>query len=209
MRSWHRIAHRIAGRRSRKELPAEAVSNLKAITACQFDLYWQSRHGVGRGELLHALAEKGAAEGWRGDYQAEWHPHDIELIGDCWHDVRIRTATEELGGPHRFTRARCTLHLTWTAYLAATAGMLWAAAASLIGNPLALGVSAALLLGVMSAVSISRRRVRNAVAGLLARAGVACGLDPFALSSPLPVQVTDETKPALSEPEDLHTLVSE
>jgi hypothetical protein len=164
---------------------------------------------VGRGELLHALAEKAAAEGWRGDYQAEWHPHDIELIGDLWHDVRIRTASEELGGLHRFTRARCTLHLTWASYIAASAGMLWAAAASLTGNPYALGVTAALLVGIIGAVWISRVRLKNSIAGLLARAGIGCGLDPFTITSPLPVQIPDEAKPALSEPEDLPALASE
>jgi hypothetical protein len=191
---------------SRKAVPAESVSNLKQISACQFDLYWQSRHGVGRRELLHALAGKAAAEGWRGDFFAEWQAHDIELIGDLWHDVRIGTASEELGGLHRFTRARCTLHLTWVSYITASAGMLWAAAASLSGNPYALGITAALLLGVMSAVWISRRRVKHAVAGLLARAGVACELDPYGVVDRL---LVEKTKSSLVESEDLPALVSE
>ncbi|HEV8378173.1 MAG TPA: glycosyltransferase [Tepidisphaeraceae bacterium] len=209
IRSWHRIKYRVAGRRSRPQLPPEKTSNLKKLSACRFDLYWQSRHGVGRGELLHALAERAAAEGWRGDYQAEWHPHDIELIGDLWHDVRIRTATEELGGPHRFTRARCTLHLTWASYIAAPASMLWAAAASLTGNPWALGFTSTLLIVTISAVRMSRVRVRNAVAGLLARAGADSGLDPFVTGNPLPMQMKDQRKPSLSEPEDLPALVSD
>jgi hypothetical protein len=208
MRSWHRMSYRLSARRSRKDLPAEKISNLKRLTPCQFDLYWQSRHGVGRGELLHALTHNAAAEGWRGDDQAEWHPHDIELIGDLWHDVRIRTATEELGGQHRFTRARCTLHLTWTSYIAATAATLWTAAASLSGNPWAIGITAAMLIGVIGSVLLSRKRVKHSIAGLLTRAALACALDPFKMPNPLPAEMKDDAKPVLGDSEDCSAFAS-
>jgi len=186
VRGGHRQMYRLARRFGRKAFPSESISNLKTISFRQFDLYWQSRHGVGRLELLHALADRAAAEGWHGDYRSEWQPHDVELIGDLWHDVRISTATEELGGAHRFTRARCTLSLTWISYVAGIATTLWLAGALIHRNPWPLSITAAALAAVATAICISRRRVKRATASLLTRAASACGLDPSALTDSQP-----------------------
>jgi hypothetical protein len=134
---------------------------------------------VGREKLLHDLIDQANAERWRGDYFAEWQPHDIELIGDLWHDVQISTATEELGGPKRFTRARCALRLTWFSLVIGTASVLWLFAAALSGKPWTAAPAAAVAVSVWTALVLSRRRMMRAVSGLLWRAGFAAGLAPF------------------------------
>src|SRR4051794_16526523 len=77
-----------------------------------FDLYWTSAEGRGREHLLPALAEVARQSGLSGDFKAEWCAFDAELHLDLFHKVEVRTATEELGGPSRFTRVRCTLRPT-------------------------------------------------------------------------------------------------
>src|SRR5436853_7120445 len=55
VRSWHRLRYRFAGRIERKNLPLEPLTNLKKLSAREFDLYWQSNDGSGREHLLSAL----------------------------------------------------------------------------------------------------------------------------------------------------------
>jgi hypothetical protein len=86
--------------------------------------------------------------------------------------------------------------------------MLWAAAASLAGNPWALAATAAMLIGVIGSVWMSRRRMKNSVASLLTRAALACGLDPFKMPNQLPPQMKEDAKPALGEPEECSALAS-
>jgi O-antigen biosynthesis protein len=189
VRSWHRHKYRIAGRVGRKPRHTERVTNLKKLSASEFDLYWQSNDGRGREQLLHALIDQANAERWRGDYFAEWQPHDLELIGDLWHDLQISTATEELGGPKRFTRARCNLRLTWFSLAIGTATVLWLFAAALSGKQWTAAPAAAVAISVWTALVLSRRRMTRAVSALLWRAGFAAGLAPFAaVQSPRPAQ---------------------
>jgi len=181
VRSGYRHKQRIATRVGRKALSPEPVTNFKKISASHFDLYWQSSDGAGREQLLHALIDQASAQRWRGDFFAEWQPHDIELIGDLWHDVRISTATEELGGPNRFTRARCAMRLTWFSLASATASVLSLFAAALSGKIWMAALAAGVALSIGAALLISRRRIRTAVSGLLWRAGLAAGLVPFSM----------------------------
>ncbi len=180
VRSWHRHRYRIAGRLGQKSRYAERVTNLKRLSASAFDLYWQSNDGRGREHLLHALIDQANAERWRGDYFAEWQPHDMELIGDLWHDVQISTATEELGGPKRFTRARCELRLTWFSLAIGAASVLWLFAAAFSGKAWTAAPAAAVAVSVWTALVLSRKRMMRAVSALLWRAGFAAGLAPFA-----------------------------
>ncbi len=195
IRSSHRVLYRIRVRLGRKAVSRERATNLKTLSSTHFDLYWQSRDGKGRSELLHTLAEGATRDGWRGDYLAEWQAHDIELIGDLWHDVRISTATEELGGPHRFTRARCSLHLTWLSFVIGAANLSWLAAASLTRKPWAIALAAGLAVSVLAAISISRLGIRRAVSALLYKAGSAAGLDAFQVSKRTPIPEPSALKP--------------
>jgi glycosyltransferase involved in cell wall biosynthesis len=180
VRSWHRYHYRIAARAQRRKPPAAPATDLKKISSRAFDLYWQSSDGVGREHLLHALVEKAKAEGWRGDYSAPWHPHDIELIGDLWHDVRIITATEELAGLRRFTRARCRLRLTGFALVASSVNSVWLLAAFLSWKEFLAFPAVALAVAILLSLLRSRRRLKRDASALLLRAAEAERLVPFA-----------------------------
>jgi hypothetical protein len=100
------------------------------------------------------------------------------------HEIRLRTATEELGGPRRFTRVRCTLRPSrrfggivallglWTA-LAPFAALRW---------PLVVAGAGWAALGAW--VLLSRFRCRRAVTRLVFRAGIDAGLEPAPVRAP-------------------------
>src|SRR6185369_2320701 len=111
VRAWHRYKYRFKNVRLPASIPAaENVSGyVKGISLREHDLYFNSKEALGREQLLPLLVANAKQLNWHGDYGAEWEAHDVELLGDGWHNMRIATATEELGWPKRFTRVRCTL----------------------------------------------------------------------------------------------------
>ncbi len=181
-----RSSNRYLYRLSRKRLPKSRVSGegstaaSKRISWRAHDLYWSSDSGRGREHLLERLVDQARTEGWLGDLHAEWKAHDVEIWADRWQNVQIHTATEELGGPRRFTRVRCVLHLTRFARTAMIVTLLLLLA-SLVQHRLwsVLPVAALAAYG-FAAVVISRRRCRRAVSSLIWSAGQAAGLDPVA-----------------------------
>lgn len=185
IRSWHRYAYRFARKRSaRPALVPIGLPAAKRISWNVRDVYWNSTAARGREELLQELVNTAAANNWPGDFQAEWAMHDVELIGGLWQDVRLRTATEELGWPRRFTRVRCTMRSTVLAQsVAAVIAIVGAAAAArwhLVGS-----IAAASVLGIFALVRlISRRRVWRDVFVLIDRAGHTAGLEPVANWNP-------------------------
>ncbi len=178
VRGWHRHRH-ILGRR---RLPAAAAGptpwlrRIKRISRSQFDLYWRSADGRGRERLLDELVDEARRAGWSGEFGDDWAPWDVKLTGDRWHDLTIQTATEELGWPDRFTRARCTIVPSPYGRVAAGAIGAWTLAAALSLRPWALEVALAVVAATVAAVWVSQRRCVRAVAALLSSAGAAAGL---------------------------------
>jgi hypothetical protein len=150
----------------------------KRISATQWDLYWESDENLGREQLLETLVEEAQRGGWSGDFDNGWADWDIKLVGDRWHNIRIRTATEELGWPHRFTRARCTVRTTQCCRLLGGIGMVWSAAAVLSLQPWAMVVGLISIGLVLVSIPLSRRRCLRAVTALVARAGRMAQLQP-------------------------------
>jgi hypothetical protein len=154
----------------------------KRVSWRDYDLYWSSGTGRGREHLLDALVARAERAGWKGDFRAEWDAHDLELWPDPWHDVRLQTATEELGGPRRFTRARLRLRATWLTRLLAAVLVLWLVAwvapANARGRLRAAAPPAALAAVGAVVVARSHWRCRRAVAQLLRSAALAGGLEP-------------------------------
>ena len=184
VRSWHRYTYRLFNKRLPKfeSLKLDDACVAKRISPSTLDLYWQSDEGLGRGELLEALVEEARRHRWSGDFQNPWVPWDAWLTGDLWHEITVRTATEELGWPKRFTRARSSVSLTNVSKFTIVAICLWTVAA------LWTGASWATLLGLVSGaglaavLSISRSRCLRAVAQLLDRAGERAGFYSDGLS---------------------------
>ncbi|QOV90179.1 glycosyltransferase [Humisphaera borealis] len=178
VRAWHRTAFRL--RHKRLQACALNYSSTKSaarrVSRYAFDICWESRNGIGRERLLDELVERARADAWNGNWDLEWSPHDIELLGNLWWDARITSATEDLGGGRRFTRIRGTLQgtvfgrvVTVILTLISTAAIL----ANLKAGLITIAIVAPIVVG---ARVWAGSRVRRAVTGLICRAGVAAGL---------------------------------
>ncbi|HEY2156312.1 MAG TPA: hypothetical protein VGH33_11830, partial [Isosphaeraceae bacterium] len=180
VRGWHRHATIVGRRRLPRAEPDEegAGRQLKPIGLDQFDLYWESDEGLGRDQLIESLVREAERTGWSGEFGNDWAPWDLMLLGDCWHDVTIRTATEELGWPDRFTRARCSLQLAPYGRAACLVASVWAVWALWSMKTWAIWSAAAALAACLAAVIASRHRCRRAVGALLGRSGRHAGLVP-------------------------------
>jgi hypothetical protein len=180
VRGWYRHTHLLR----RMQLPrsnnsdAKVERPVKRISAVQWDLYWESHDNLGREQLLETLVEEAKRGGWSGDFDNGWAEWDITLVGDRWHDITIRTATEELGWPHRFTRARCTVRTTRFCRLMAGISMVWSMAAVASLQPWAMAIGLVGISLVLGSFQLSRRRCLRAATALVARAGRAAQLQP-------------------------------
>jgi glycosyltransferase involved in cell wall biosynthesis len=185
VRSYHRYAWRLSRKRLAR-VTASAVAKRegtptpspKRISWRAYDHYWSSQDGRGRELLLCALVERAKAERWPGHTDAEWEAHDVELMADPWHNVRIHTATEELGGPKRFTRVRCVLRATAFTRVLTTGALLTLAAGATNGSAWAWGPAALGTALVFVSLLFSRRRCVRNLSRLVYAAGLQAGLEP-------------------------------
>ena len=104
---------------------------------------------------------------------------DIQLLGDMWHDIRISTATEEMGWPKRLhAQVRMQLVTSWPMRIAPVLCVaMLALSAGLRSVPL---LAATLLAAVVVGLWIlqSRRRCFADATRLVYRAGVHARLWP-------------------------------
>lgn len=187
LRGWHRLTYLLANKRL-PQLPESLAAHRgqrKKVRLNCWDLYWDDAQEKGREHLLPEIVSLARGYGWKGDFDNAWAAWDVKLVGTCWHDITIRTATEELGWPRRFTRARCVLELTRFARvtLAATAIWLLVAALTLSWLGLVLGI----VTGGLAAAGIlrSRHRCLAAVTRLVSWAAgeIGLGQPPAAVDS--------------------------
>ncbi len=192
VRGWCQLTHLLRRRRiARPPNDSPGPPPVKWISATQCDLYWESYQGHGREALLEALVTEAKQGNWLGDFHNHWVPWDLKLTGDCWHDITLRTATEELGGRRRFTRVRCALQRTLFARFAVGAALIWSAAAFASQGKYAMTIALIAMIAALAAMVASRRRCFHAVAALLASAGESAGL-----------QSTDPSGRLISRPTD-------
>ncbi len=78
--------------------------------------YW-NEEGVGREALIAGMAAALETEGWRYSIDTGWKPWDIQIYGNLWWNVRLRTVTEYHGGPKCLTRVRLTYYPVVTTVL--------------------------------------------------------------------------------------------
>ena len=137
--------------------------------------------------------------GWIGTFADEWASHDVQLLGDLWHDIRISTATEEMGWPKRFTRVRFQLVSSWPMRAAPIlcAAMLGLSAAMRSGGMLAAALIFALVAGLW--ILQSRRRCISDASRLVYRAGIKAKLWPVPVKKS-EVQTRPIANSAESEP---------
>ncbi len=136
LRGWHRLTYLLRKRvlPSVPSPPRECRPEVKRISASVRDTYWESDTNLGREQLLRVMVEEARRHGWAGDYDNAWAPWDIKLVGDRWHDIICVTATEELGWPRRFTRARCQVKPTRFGRVVTVATLIWSLAAVVSGQ---------------------------------------------------------------------------
>lgn len=184
VRSWHRYRRRLAAK-AVPHVPADnrmCESHIRKLGMRRWDLYWTSNEARGREELLAALQQEAARTGFEADFHCEWDTHDALLSGDLWHRMRIHTATEELGWPRRFTRARCELSFTPLALLSAAATAGWAAMSLATGHIWGAAAAAAVGAALTWRVLVSQWRCLRAAARLLWRGGHHAKLDNISIT---------------------------
>jgi hypothetical protein len=177
VRGLHRNGYCLRNKRL-PEVPQFSAkpASQRQISGAEYESYWETTNGRGREQLLEELVGQAQRGGWPGDFYGGWATWDIELAADLWHHVTVRTATEELGWPKRFTRARWGTQPTRVARAAATCVCVWSCLAVLTNAPLAmiLGLGACGLL--FCKLIDSRRRCLAAAGDLVRRAADAAAL---------------------------------
>lgn len=177
-RGWKRHTYLLRERKlpPRGQAMSQPGADFKKISAAQWDLYWDDSSARGREQLLAALAAGAQQMSWSGDFDDSWSDADVKLVGDRWHEIEIRTATEELGWPRRFTRARSSVSPTLLAHLVVGVSAVWTASALISGHTWALAVAVPLMIYWSICLANSRQRCLRAAVGLVAEAGKAAGL---------------------------------
>jgi GT2 family glycosyltransferase len=202
VRAGNRYRYRL-GRKRLPPLSDEQVavqSDPKIISWRRADVYWSSRDGLGRLEFLEHLEPLTTSLRWPAEAAAEWATWDVRLDGDLWNDIEIRTVTEELGGPKRFTRVRCILRPTFGTLAVSVALVLEVLAAALARHRLGLVVGTGALVAFALLLLASRRRCFRSAARLVTAAGARAGLQLAAAGSNKVPADAPAPEPRQSEP---------
>jgi hypothetical protein len=168
----------------------------------RYDAYWTSDDNLGREHLLAALESESSRLQWRGLFHEHWSEWDVMLISDRWWSVSIATATEELGWPRRFTRARVETVPTLLTGVGVGAFFVAAAAVAVAtrGHLATMVTIGIVSWGVMAMLWVRQRRVLSAVEHLLACAGRVARLEPFVRPPADDVRPPDERASAGGTP---------
>lgn len=195
VRAWYRATYDL--RLWRPPLSPEYYhlpQKAKRISTHVRDLYWSSDQGIGRETLLEQLVKEAKELGWLGVFSNAWAAWDVKLVGDVWHTLLVQTATEELGGKKRFTRARITAQPTVVNRAVSFASLAWTAAALVSLQPIALGLALIASVAALMQNIRSRRGCLAAATSLVARAGERTGLQPVDANLKTDRHVRDEKK---------------
>jgi O-antigen biosynthesis protein len=180
VRGWHRHRHQWRACRI-PHLAGDdraAAACVKRISWRDRDLYWSSDAGYGREHLLPMLVSTARQVKWLGDFRAEWQAHDVELCGGVLHTISLRTATEEMGGPKRFTRVRCSVRWSGAVRLMLALTGIFTALAAFRGSWIGLSVAGTMALSLTACLGVAGYRCRRNVTRLVFQSGLAAGLHP-------------------------------
>ena len=159
-------------------------------------MYWRSNDGKGRHEFLESLVAAARDVGWPGNFDAPWETWDATLLAGPWHNVQVRAASEELGGPKFFTRVRWRATMTRLARIlggiaiGVVLATIWAA------RPWAITGTSSLAIALALSIAYSRHRALRATAALVWRAGQRAGLTPAAARVSDPLEKSTVEMPA-------------
>jgi len=153
--------------------------NSSRLTAAQRSMHWTSEKGIGREQLLEQIFQIAKKIGWSGDFDNGWANWDAKLSGDWWHDIVICTATEELGWPERFTRAKYQLVPTKFNWLLSGCLLVWTLTAVITGHHWATCGGLASLCFYLFSAFISSRKCFRETEKILILSGVEATLEPY------------------------------
>ena len=176
VRGWARYSYALRSYRLPRSVGKHVRFPNKKICSNQRDLYWDDDTTRGRELLLDTMLEEARNSGWFADFDDCWSFADVKLMGDCWHRIEIRTVTEELKWPRRFTRARISIHATFIAYAVLTGASIWCIAAISSMKIWTMSVAIAFLASLATYLLFSQRRCIHAATELVARSGAKAGL---------------------------------
>ena len=171
-RGWYRLTYFLRHKRFALLDEVKHSAEVKRISLSVRDLYWDNLEGKGRDDLLPHLVAKAKASRWSGDFGNAWAAWDVKLVGDAWHDLTIRVATEELGWPRRFTRARCRARGTLLNKVTTSGVAIWSVASMATGQVWGIGLGVALLAALSVVIPRSRRACLGAATRLIGGASV-------------------------------------
>jgi O-antigen biosynthesis protein len=174
-RGWYRLTYFLQHKRYVLVEAVKHHAEVRRISTSVQDLYWDSDAGKGRYDLLPHVVGRAKESRWSGDFGNVWATWDMKLVGDAWHDLTVKVATEELGWPRRFTRARCAVSGTLFNKVAACGVAVWILTAMIVGNlwAVAFGFGMGCYLSII--IPRSRRDCLDAATRLLAAASVDAG----------------------------------
>ena len=79
--------------------------------------FWNET-GTGREKLLEEIFALLESEGWRYSSDTGWSDWDVQIYGNFWWIVKLRTVTEYHGGPKCLTRVQLSYKMVVTTFLA-------------------------------------------------------------------------------------------
>ena len=106
-------AHAAGGHRRARDAPCAIGGGRK-----YFKLNFWNEKGAGREQLLAEVISLLENEGWRYSTDTGWKDWDVQIYGNFWWIVTLRTVTEYHGGPKCLTRVRLRLQPVVTTVLA-------------------------------------------------------------------------------------------
>jgi hypothetical protein len=183
VRAWHRYAYRMRNKAPRTPSRFDAVraSRFTRSAVSVIDGCWISESGHGREMLLKELESIAQEAQLRGILDHAWESWDMSLFINRWCNVRISTATEELGNSKRFTRVRCIGALTTSARVILGVALIWSTVALISQNLPALGAGLVAMAAIGLRFCSAMRQACVAAAALADRAASAAGLHRYAI----------------------------
>lgn len=164
---------------------AEVGRDEKRGSIAKFD-FWNET-GKGRDELLTEVFAGLEAEGWRYSADTGWKDWEVQIYGNQWWSVQLRTVTEYHGGPKCLTRVQlkyCPVALTVLVNGLILSVLLYRQAFTSNRDPIWWALYALFLLFLF----LRGRQLKRRVADLLIASAHRCGLQRVfgAASKPAP-----------------------
>lgn len=106
-RGWARYFTWLKFKRTPRAVIASAEENLPATNHGGISkiVFWNEA-GLGREKLLTSVFESLEKEGWKYSADTGWKDWDVQIYGNFWWIIKLRSVTEYHGGPKCLTRVR-------------------------------------------------------------------------------------------------------